>query len=106
SCKPLRNHHLLLVTTRKSGNKLLDIRHPHTQLASVLLGQATLRGTLDEKARKQARQDRQRHVRSDGEVQHQALLVAVLRYIRHARPECVGGRGEAKFTSTELHSLT
>src|SRR5262249_47719433 len=54
-----------------------------------------------EQPRKQPRQDRQGYVRGNREVQHQAVLVAILRDVRDAGPERRRRAAEAHRSSSE-----
>ena len=76
--QPLRQHDLLLVAARQGADELVDAGHPDVELLGVVVGDAALGRRPDEQAREEARQDRQRHVLGDREVEDQALLVAVL----------------------------
>ena len=65
-------------------DRLVDAGHPDVQPGRVAVADAPLPRLVDEQAREQPRQDRQRDVVGDREVEHQPFEVAVLRQVGHA----------------------
>ncbi len=83
--QPLGEDDLLLVAARQRADHLLDAGHLDVELLGVVVGDRPLRRRVDEEPREEPRQDRQRHVLGDREVEHEALLVAVLGQVGDAR---------------------
>ena len=83
-CQPLGQDDLLLVAAGQRTDLLVHAGHSDVELLRVLRGDSALGPGPDEKAGEQARQDRQRDVLGDGEVEDEAFLVAVLRQVGDA----------------------
>ena len=96
--QPLGQDDLLLVAAGERSHLLVDAGHADVELLGVLPGDPALGRGRDEEPGEQARQDRQRHVLGDREVQHQAFLVTVLRQVGDALVH--GGR-----RGREVHEL-
>ena len=77
--QPLGQDDLLLVAARQRADELVDAGHPDVELLGVLVARPRAPSTAShQEPREEPRQDRQRHVLGDREVEDEALLVAVL----------------------------
>ena len=101
--QPLGQDDLLLVAARQGADHLLDAGHLHVELLGVVVGDGPLRRAVDQEPREEPRQDRQRHVLGDREVQHQAFLVAVLGQVGDAGGHRGGRAGEGDPLPVQRH---
>src|SRR5450432_310914 len=76
--KPLGQDYFLLVAAGQGTDELVDTGHPDVELLRVRASHPTLDRGLQQESREQPGEDRQGHVLGDREIEHQALLVAVL----------------------------
>ena len=93
--QPFGEDDLLLVAARQRADHLLDAGHLDVELVGVVARDLALPRRVHEEPREEARQDRQRHVLGDREIEDEALLVAVLGQVGDARVHRGRWAGEA-----------